>query len=425
MDRPLYPFTAVVGQERAKQAILCLAVEPRIGGVLLCGEKGTAKSTLVRALGGLEGVRLLELPVSATEDMLLGGVELEAAVRTGCRTFQPGLLARADGAVLYADEVNLLPSALTAALLDTLETGVCRVERDGISHTCPARFALVGTMNPEEGTLRPQLLDRFGLYVAVTGEREPEARKEVVRRRLAFEENPPPFAPSGPGGRSGWPGSWPPPAPCCPRWTWGRRRSRPPACWPGRPTPPGTGRSWPSCTPPAPWPPWPGALTSTWRISTRRRSWPCPTAGGREAKARPATGERGGAPSGIWSGRTGRGRGWTGGRVPPRRRAAAGGGSGPRATHGAGAVPRAVGAGGEPLRGESPAHHPGRPPGPPGQRAAQQDPLRHPAGAGRGRPHPRGRRKIWRWGHAAGRRPYQWSRGGGQSGLVILPPTCG
>ena len=193
MDRPLYPFTAVVGQERAKQALLCLAVEPRIGGVLLCGEKGTAKSTLVRALGGLEGVRLLELPVSATEDMLLGGVELEAAVRTGCRTFQPGLLARADGAVLYADEVNLLPSALTAALLDTLETGVCRVERDGISHTCPARFALVGTMNPEEGTLRPQLLDRFGLYVAVTGEREPEARKEVVRRRLAFEENPAAF----------------------------------------------------------------------------------------------------------------------------------------------------------------------------------------------------------------------------------------
>ncbi len=202
MDRPLYPFTAVVGQERAKQALLCLAVEPRIGGVLLCGEKGTAKSTLVRALGGLEGVRLLELPVSATEDMLLGGVELETAVRTGRRTFQPGLLARADGAVLYADEVNLLPSALTAALLDTLETGVCRMERDGISHTCPARFALVGTMNPEEGTLRPQLLDRFGLYVAVTGEREPEARKEVVRRRLAFEETPPPFAPSGPGGRS-------------------------------------------------------------------------------------------------------------------------------------------------------------------------------------------------------------------------------
>ena len=193
MDRPLYPFTAVVGQERAKQALLCLAVEPRIGGVLLCGEKGTAKSTLVRALGGLEGVRLLELPVSATEDMLLGGVELETAVRTGRRTFQPGLLARADGAVLYADEVNLLPSALTAALLDTLETGVCRMERDGISHTCPARFALVGTMNPEEGTLRPQLLDRFGLYVAVTGERELEARKEVVRRRLAFEETPAAF----------------------------------------------------------------------------------------------------------------------------------------------------------------------------------------------------------------------------------------
>lgn len=188
----------MVGQERAKQSLRCLAVEPRIGGVLLCGEKGTAK-----VMGGLEGVRLVELPVSATEDILLGGVELEASVRTGRRTFQPGLLAVPTGRCFYADEVNLLPSALTAALLDTLETGVCRGERDGISHTCPACFALVGTMNPEEGTIRPQLLDRFRLYVAVTGEREPEARKEMVRRRLAFKEKPPPFAPSGLGGRSG------------------------------------------------------------------------------------------------------------------------------------------------------------------------------------------------------------------------------
>ena len=190
MDRARYPFSAVVGQERAKQALLCLAVEPRIGGVLLCGEKGTAKSTLVRAMGGLEGVHLVELPVSTTEDMLLGGVELETAVRTGRRQFQPGLLARADGAVLYADEINLLPAALSGALLDTLESGVCRVERDGISHTCPARFSLVGTMNPEEGILRPQLLDRFGIYVAVIGETEPESRKEVVRRALAFETDP-------------------------------------------------------------------------------------------------------------------------------------------------------------------------------------------------------------------------------------------
>ena len=190
MDRARYPFSAVVGQERAKQALLCLAVEPRIGGVLLCGEKGTAKSTLVRAMGGLEGVHLVELPVSTTEDMLLGGVELETAVRTGRRQFQPGLLARADGAVLYADEINLLPAALSGALLDTLESGVCRVERDGISHTCPARFSLVGTMNPEEGTLRPQLLDRFGIYVSVIGETEPESRKEVVRRALAFETDP-------------------------------------------------------------------------------------------------------------------------------------------------------------------------------------------------------------------------------------------
>ena len=190
MDRLLYPFSAVVGQDRVKEALLCLAVEPRIGGVLLCGEKGTAKSTLVRALGGLAGVRLMELPVSTSEDMLLGGVDLELAVRTGRRQFQPGLLARADGAILYADEVNLLPAALSSALLDTLESGVCRVEREGISYTCPARFSLVGTMNPEEGTLRPQLLDRFGLYVAVEGEREPEARKEVVRRTLDFEADP-------------------------------------------------------------------------------------------------------------------------------------------------------------------------------------------------------------------------------------------
>ncbi|KGF57067.1 hypothetical protein HMPREF9460_00491 [Flavonifractor plautii 1_3_50AFAA] len=407
MDRPLYPFTAVVGQERAKQALLCLAVEPRIGGVLLCGEKGTAKSTLVRALGGLDGVRLLELPVSATEDMLLGGVELEAAVRTGRRTFQPGLLARADGAVLYADEVNLLPSALTAALLDTLETGVCRVERDGISHTCPARFALVGTMNPEEGTLRPQLLDRFGLYVAVTGEREPEARKEVVRRRLAFEEKnrrlSRPVGPAGgaagraagrrpcpaaPGGRGGGGGAGRLPAGPAGQ----RRRAPGGAGHPAhRPRPGRLGRA---------------HLHQLGGSPHGGGAGPAPPQAGGKRRPAPATGERGGAPSGIWSGRTGRGRGWTGGRVPPRRRAAAGGGSGPRAAHGAGAVPRAVGAGGEPLRGESPAHHPGRPPGPPGQRAAQQDPLRHPAGAGRGRPHPPGEGGRSGGGrHAAGRRP--------------------
>ncbi|MFQ9601584.1 MAG: AAA family ATPase, partial [Flavonifractor plautii] len=339
MDRPLYPFTAVVGQERAKQALLCLAVEPRIGGVLLCGEKGTAKSTLVRALGGLDGVRLLELPVSATEDMLLGGVELEAAVRTGCRTFQPGLLARADGAVLYADEVNLLPSALTAALLDTLETGVCRVERDGISHTCPARFALVGTMNPEEGTLRPQLLDRFGLYVAVTGEREPEARKEV--RRLALR-NPPLRAQWARreerlGGQLAAARALATPG--------GRGEAEEQACLLARQANAARTGGRPSCTLPAPWPP--GAhLHQLGGSPHGGGAGPAPPQAGGKRRPAPATGERGGAPSGIWSGRTGRGRGWTGGRVPPRRRAAAGGGSGPRATHGAGAVPRAVGAGG-------------------------------------------------------------------------------
>ncbi len=193
MDKCLYPFSAVVGQERVKQALLCLAVEPRIGGVLLCGEKGTAKSTLVRALGALNGVKLTELPVSATEDMLLGGVELEAAMQTGRRVFQPGLLTRADGTLLYADEVNLLPAALTGALLDTMESGVCHVEREGISYTCETHFGLIGTMNPEEGTLRPQLLDRFGLYVSVTGETDPDTRKKVIHRTLDFEADPASF----------------------------------------------------------------------------------------------------------------------------------------------------------------------------------------------------------------------------------------
>lgn len=254
MDRARYPFSAVVGQERAKQALLCLAVEPRIGGVLLCGEKGTAKSTLVRAMGGLEGVHLVELPVSTTEDMLLGGVELETAVRTGRRQFQPGLLARADGAVLYADEINLLPAALSGALLDTLESGVCRVERDGISHTCPARFSLVGTMNPEEGILRPQLLDRFGIYVSVIGETEPESRKEVVRRALAFETDPVGFCAQWARQEARLSETVASAVCSCRRYLWERRRSRRPVCWRGRPMPPGTGRSYPFCTQPVLWP---------------------------------------------------------------------------------------------------------------------------------------------------------------------------
>ena len=300
------------------------------------------------------------------------------------------------------------------------------MERDGISHTCPARFALVGTMNPEEGTLRPQLLDRFGLYVAVTGSgsRRPGKRWCAAAwplrkpRRLSRPVGPAGGAagraagrrprPAAPGGRGGGGG-----AGRLPVGPAGQRRRAP------------GGAGHPAHRP-RPWLPWPGALTSTWRISTRRRSWPCPTVGGREAKARPATGERGGAPSGIWSGRTGRGRGWTGGRVPPRRRAAAGGGSGPRATHGAGAVPRAVGAGGEPLRGENPAHHPGRPPGPPGQRAAQQDPLRHPAGAGRGRPYPPGKAEDLAVGatlRAAA--PISGAGAAGSPAWSSCPPTCG
>ena len=151
LDMPVAPMRRYFGERTVASTLDMLdeqdaAIRARIAALRDARAAVDARRARLERYDGQEPglLRLLELPVSATEDMLLGGVELEAAVRTGCRTFQPGLLARADGAVLYADEVNLLPSALTAALLDTLETGVCRVERDGISHTCPARFALVG-----------------------------------------------------------------------------------------------------------------------------------------------------------------------------------------------------------------------------------------------------------------------------------------
>jgi magnesium chelatase subunit D len=225
-----YPFAALVGQEPLKTALLLNAVYPAVGGVLVRGEKGTAKSTAARALRALlpplrvvDGcpfrcdpdapwaecphcgplterraaeapVPFIDLPLGATEDRVLGTLDFERALREGRRAFQPGLLASAHRGILYIDEVNLLPDHLVDVLLDAAALGVNTVQREGVSASHPARFLLVGTMNREEGDLRPQLLDRFGLMVEVVGPRDPAERAEVVRRRLAFEGDAAAFA---------------------------------------------------------------------------------------------------------------------------------------------------------------------------------------------------------------------------------------
>jgi magnesium chelatase subunit D len=223
---PGYPFSAIVGQEALREALLVNAVSPEVGGVLVRGERGTAKSTAVRALAPLlpmvpaaaaqpfcfapgdlapDGVvdsgapveerpaPLVELPVGATIDRLVGALDLGRAL-AGERAFEAGLLARAHRGVLYVDEVNLLPDHLVDVLLDAAAMGVCHVERDAVSVRHDARFLLVGTMNAEEGELRPQLLDRFGLAVEVAAPVEPLVRAEIVRRRLAYEADPVAFA---------------------------------------------------------------------------------------------------------------------------------------------------------------------------------------------------------------------------------------
>jgi magnesium chelatase subunit D len=227
---PAYPFSAVVGLSDLRLALLLNAVSPTIGGVLVRGEKGTAKSTVVRALAGLlpavevvtgcrfscdpvaadaecpdgphdpdtptgaRSARLVELPVGATEDRLVGALDLQRALTEGVKAYEPGLLAAAHRGVLYVDEVNLLPDHLVDLLLDAAAMGRAYVERDGVSVRHAARFLLVGTMNPEEGELRPQLLDRFGLAVDVAAPREAGQRAEVVRRRLRYEADPVGFA---------------------------------------------------------------------------------------------------------------------------------------------------------------------------------------------------------------------------------------
>ncbi|WP_411106180.1 putative cobaltochelatase [Streptomyces sp. cmx-4-9] len=229
MSSTPFPFTAVVGQGDLRLALLLNAVSPAVGGVLVRGEKGTAKSTAVRALSALlpqvdvvpgcrfscapgapdpacpdgpheagpgtgRPARMVELPVGASEDRLVGALDIERALAEGVKSFEPGLLADAHRGILYVDEVNLLHDHLVDLLLDAAAMGSSYVEREGVSVRHAARFLLVGTMNPEEGELRPQLLDRFGLTVEVAASREPAQRVEVVRRRLAYEDDPAAFA---------------------------------------------------------------------------------------------------------------------------------------------------------------------------------------------------------------------------------------
>jgi magnesium chelatase subunit D len=205
---PIYPFSAIVGHDRLRLALVLCAVRPEIGGVLIRGEKGTAKSTAVRGLAhvlaavgaaeaatsGIVGGQLIELPIGATEDRVVGSLDLQKVLRDGEHAFSPGLLARAHGGVLYVDEVNLLHDHLVDVILDAAAMGRVHVERDGVSHSHEARFVLIGTMNPEEGELRPQLLDRFGLTVDVRASRDVDVRVDVIRQRMAFEADPVGFA---------------------------------------------------------------------------------------------------------------------------------------------------------------------------------------------------------------------------------------
>lgn len=233
MRQYIYPFTAIVGQEAMKRALVLNAVNPSIGGVLIRGERGTAKSTAARALAALlpqiqvvtdspfnddpdrpdqwsdlvriraeagheikidiRRRRLIDLPVGATEDRVVGTLDIEKAIKQGEKHFEPGILAAANRGILYVDEVNLLDDHIVDLLLDSAAMGVNVVEREGISFQHPARFILIGTMNPEEGELRPQLLDRFGLSVQVTGLINPDDRLAILERHIAFDAAPEKF----------------------------------------------------------------------------------------------------------------------------------------------------------------------------------------------------------------------------------------
>lgn len=232
MKQFIFPFTAIVGQENMKLSLILNAIDPRIGGVLVKGERGTAKSTAARALADLlpkqaviSGCRFgcdpedprhccddcleridshnceisfrdtpfINLPISATEDRIVGTIDFEKALIDGKKHFDPGLFAKVNRGILYVDEVNLLDDHVVDTLLDAAAMGINHVEREGISFTHPARFIMIGTMNPEEGDLRPQLLDRFAHSVEIKGEQDPADRAEIIKRTIAFEEDPESF----------------------------------------------------------------------------------------------------------------------------------------------------------------------------------------------------------------------------------------
>ena len=185
-----YPFAAVVGQAQVKKAILIALVNPKAGGLLIGGEKGTAKSTLVRSAASLlTDQHIINLPLNVTEDMLFGSIDIERAVTKGERAFATGILGRANGSILYIDEVNLLRQELLTAVLDTNAAGLNRVERDGISHLENVHYTVIGTMNPEEGALPSHILDRFGMYADVKTENDIEKRVEIMRRLLSYSKD--------------------------------------------------------------------------------------------------------------------------------------------------------------------------------------------------------------------------------------------
>ena len=229
-ERPVFPFTAIIGQEEMKLALILNVNDPRIGGVMIMGDRGTGKSTTIRAVADLlpaikvvaddpfnssiddfelmsetvknavesnqelatdyKKVPMVDLPLGATEDRVCGTIDIEKALTEGVKAFEPGLLAKANRGILYVDEVNLLDDHLVDILLDSAASGWNTVEREGISIKHPARFVLVGSGNPEEGELRPQLLDRFGMHAEIRTVRDPETRVRVVEERSNFDQNP-------------------------------------------------------------------------------------------------------------------------------------------------------------------------------------------------------------------------------------------
>jgi magnesium chelatase subunit I len=228
--RPVFPFTAIVGQEEMKLALILNIIDPKIGGVMIMGDRGTGKSTTIRALADLlpeidvvaddpfnshpsdpemmgddvkamldrgqtptlakKKVQMVDLPLGATEDRVCGTIDIEKALSEGVKAFEPGLLARANRGILYVDEVNLLDDHLVDVLLDSAASGWNTVEREGISIRHPARFVLVGSGNPEEGELRPQLLDRFGMHAQIRTVKDPELRVQIVEQRTDFDKSP-------------------------------------------------------------------------------------------------------------------------------------------------------------------------------------------------------------------------------------------